>query len=62
GITFVLLGLVTDSVWALGAGALGGAVRRSTRGLRVERLVSGSVFLTLGAVTALSGRPEPRRS
>jgi threonine/homoserine/homoserine lactone efflux protein len=62
GITFVLLGLVTDSIWALGAGALGGAVRRSARGLRVERLVSGSVFLTLGAVTALSGRPEPRRS
>jgi threonine/homoserine/homoserine lactone efflux protein len=62
GITFVLLGLVTDSVWALGAGALGGAVRRSARGLRVERLVSGSVFLTLGAVTALSGRPAPRRS
>jgi threonine/homoserine/homoserine lactone efflux protein len=62
GITFVLLGLVTDSVWALGAGALGGAVRKSARGLRVERLVSGSVFITLGAVTALSGRPEPRRS
>jgi threonine/homoserine/homoserine lactone efflux protein len=62
GVTFVLLGLVTDTVWALAAGTLGSTLRRSARVLRIERLVSGSVFIALGALTAASGRPEPQRS
>jgi threonine/homoserine/homoserine lactone efflux protein len=62
GITFVLLGLVTDTVWALAAGTLGSTLRRSVRVLRVERLVSGSVFIALGALTAASGRPEPQHT
>ncbi len=62
GVTFVLLGLVTDTVWALAAGTLGSTLRRSARVLRVERLVSGSVFIALGALTAASGRPEPQHT
>jgi len=62
GATFVLLGLVTDTVWALAAGTLGSTLRRSARVLRIERLVSGSVFIALGALTAASGRPEPRHT
>jgi threonine/homoserine/homoserine lactone efflux protein len=62
GCTFVLLGLITDSAWALGAGVLGAAVGRSARGLLVERVVTGSVFIALGAATALTGRPEPSRT
>jgi threonine/homoserine/homoserine lactone efflux protein len=62
GVTFVLLGLVTDTVWALAAGTLGSTLRRSARVLRIERLVSGSVFIALGALTAASGRPEPQHT
>ena len=61
GATFVLLGLVTDTVWALAAGAVGSTLRRSTRAMRAERLASGAVFIALGALTAASGRPEPQR-
>ncbi len=60
GATFVALGLVTDTVWALAGGMLGSTMRRSARVLRIERLVSGSVFIALGALTAASGRPEPQ--
>ena len=62
GATFVLLGLVTDTIRALAAGAVGTTLRRSAHALRVERLVTGSVFVALGALTALSGRPEPQRT
>jgi len=58
GETFVLLGLVTDTVWALAAGAVGSTLRRSKRAVRAERLVSGGVFIALGALTAASGRPQ----
>jgi len=62
GATFVLLGLVTDTVYALAAGTLGSRLRGSTRAIRAERLVSGSVFIALGALTAASGRPEPQHT
>ena len=55
GLTFMLLGLVTDSIWALAAGSAGETLRRSRRWARVQRYVSGSVFLALGVATALTG-------
>ena len=55
GLTFVVLGLVTDSVWALAAGSAGETLRRSRRWSHAQRYVSGSVFVGLGVVTALSG-------
>lgn len=55
GITFILLGLVTDSTWALAAGSAGGTLRRSRRWAQLQRYVSGSVFVGLGVVTALTG-------
>jgi threonine/homoserine/homoserine lactone efflux protein len=59
GLTFMLLGLVTDSMWALAAGTAGETLRRSRRWGAVQRYVSGSVFVALGVVTALTG---PHRS
>ncbi len=53
GLTFIVLGLVTDSTWALAAGSARETLRRSRRWARVQRYVSGSVFLGLGIVTAL---------
>ena len=55
GLTFVLLGLVTDSIWALAAGSAGATLRKSRRWAQVQRYVSGSVFVALGLVTAVTG-------
>jgi len=55
GLTFAALGLVTDSLWAVGAGAAGDVLRRSHRFAQVQRYVSGTVFVGLGVVTALAG-------
>lgn len=55
GLIFAALGMVTDSVWAVGAGAAGDVLRRSRRFAHVQRYVSGTVFVGLGVVTALAG-------
>jgi threonine/homoserine/homoserine lactone efflux protein len=55
GLTFMLLGLITDSMWALAAGTAGETLRKSRRWARTQRYVSGSIFLGLGVVTALTG-------
>ena len=58
GMLFVLLGLVTDSLWALAAGTAGGVLRRSRRFVRTQRYVAGSVYVGLGVATALAGSGE----
>jgi threonine/homoserine/homoserine lactone efflux protein len=58
GLVFVALGLVTDSLWALVSGTAGGLLRRSRRFVRTQRYVTGSVYIGLGAATALSGSAE----
>jgi threonine/homoserine/homoserine lactone efflux protein len=60
GVLFALLGLVTDSVWAIAAGTAGGVLRRSRRFLRAQRYVAGTVYIGLGVVTALAGRAETK--
>jgi threonine/homoserine/homoserine lactone efflux protein len=58
GFLFALLGLVTDSIWALAAGTAGGVLRRSRRFLSTQRYVTGTVYIGLGAATALAGSAE----
>ncbi len=58
GLVFMVLGLVTDSMWALGAGAAGESLRRRSAWPRVQRYVSGSVFVGLGALAALAHGPR----
>ena len=53
GFVFVGLGLVTDSLYALAAGTVGGLIRRRRRALRYG---SGGVFIGLGATAALAKR------
>ncbi|GAA2215368.1 LysE family translocator [Nonomuraea monospora] len=53
GLTLLLLGLISDVVYALTAGALG---RRLDRAARSMRYVSGVVYLGLGVLTAFTGR------
>ena len=58
GFLFALLGLVTDSTWALAAGTAGGVLRRSRRFARVQRYVTGTVYVGLGVATAMAGSVE----
>lgn len=58
GFLFAVLGLVTDSIWALAAGTAGGVLRRSRRFLRTQRYVTGTVYVGLGVATALAGSAE----
>ncbi|MEV0159536.1 LysE family translocator [Nonomuraea fuscirosea] len=53
GLTLLLLGLISDLVYAVAAGALG---RRLDRAARTLRYVSGVVYLALGVATAFAGR------
>ncbi|GHH68676.1 RhtB family transporter [Streptosporangium violaceochromogenes] len=53
GGTLLLLGLISDLIYAAGAGALGDRLRGRSRALN---RVSGVVYLGLGVVTALTGR------
>jgi threonine/homoserine/homoserine lactone efflux protein len=55
GLLFAALGFLSDGAWALATGTLGERLRRSRRFPLVQRYVSGSVFVGLGAVAALSG-------
>jgi threonine/homoserine/homoserine lactone efflux protein len=56
GLVFVLLAVVSDSLWALAAGTASERLRGSRRFLSVQRYVSGSVFVGLGALTAAAKR------
>jgi threonine/homoserine/homoserine lactone efflux protein len=53
GFVFVGLGLVTDSLYALAAGTVGGLLRRRREAVRYG---SGAVFIALGVTAALAKR------
>ena len=54
GLIFVALGLVTDGLYALGAGTAARWLRGNPRFLASERWVSGSMYIGLGVAAALS--------
>jgi threonine/homoserine/homoserine lactone efflux protein len=56
GLLFVAIALATDLVWALVAGTAGAVLRRSRTFLRVQRYVSGTILVGLGALAAATGR------
>jgi threonine/homoserine/homoserine lactone efflux protein len=58
GVTFMLLGLVSDGAYALAAGTLASRLRGSRRAANVSRYVSGSILIGLGALAAVSGRRQ----
>ena len=53
---FVGMGLVTDGAWALGAALIATRLRRRTTAPRREGLVTGSLYIGLGLMTAVTGR------
>jgi threonine/homoserine/homoserine lactone efflux protein len=56
GLLFVSIALASDLVWALVAGTAGGMLRRSRTFLRMQRFVSGTIFVALGALAATASR------
>jgi threonine/homoserine/homoserine lactone efflux protein len=56
GLVFVALAVTSDCLWALAAGTASERLRGSRRFLAVQRYVSGSVFVGLGALTAATKR------
>jgi threonine/homoserine/homoserine lactone efflux protein len=54
GVVFVLLGMVTDSLYALTAGSAARWLRGKPGFLSSERWVSGGLYIGLGVVAALS--------
>jgi threonine/homoserine/homoserine lactone efflux protein len=56
GLLFVLIAVTSDSLWALAAVTASERLRGSRRFLSVQRYVSGSVFVGLGALTAVAKR------
>lgn len=56
GILFVLIGCVTDSIWAITTSGLRDVLLRGTSLSFVQRWVSGSVFVALGVLAARAHR------
>ena len=55
GLVFVGLGMVTDGLYALGAGTASAWLRNSPRFLASERWVSGGMYIGLGVAATFAG-------
>jgi len=55
GLLFAVMGVLSDSVWALFAGTLAHALKRNTHWMRTQRYVSGGMLISLGLATAFAG-------
>jgi|SRR5581483_10972193 len=56
GLLFATIAFTSDCVYALLADALASRLRRGTRAARVQRFVSGGIFVALGGVAAAAHR------
>src|SRR5205085_10790008 len=55
GAILVVFGTLSDMMYALAAGSVGNWLRGNLKFLRAQRYFAGSVYLGLGAATALGG-------
>ncbi len=55
GVSFALLGLCSDSSWAMLAGTLANRLRSNLRWRRIQKNISGGSLIALGIATAISG-------
>jgi threonine/homoserine/homoserine lactone efflux protein len=55
GVLFVLIALVSDSLWALASGSAADWLKTRPIAVQVERWLTGSVLVGLGAAAALTG-------
>jgi threonine/homoserine/homoserine lactone efflux protein len=56
GLLFAAIAFTSDCMYALLADALASRLRRGTRAARVQRFVSGGIFVALGGVAAAAHR------
>ena len=56
GAIFVAIAVVSDSTYAIAAAALSERLRNSVRARRIQRWVSGTIFVALGATAAFAKR------
>ena len=55
GCSFAVLGLLSDSSWAMLAGTFADKLRSSLRWRRAQKSISGGALIALGIATAVSG-------
>jgi threonine/homoserine/homoserine lactone efflux protein len=55
GSILIFLGTLSDSIYALASGSIGNWLRGNLKFLRAQKYFAGSVYIGLGAATALSG-------
>jgi threonine/homoserine/homoserine lactone efflux protein len=55
GSILIFLGTLSDSIYALASGSIGNWLRGNLKFLRAQRYFAGSIYIGLGAATALSG-------
>ncbi|MDX1529487.1 MAG: LysE family translocator, partial [Gammaproteobacteria bacterium] len=55
GLIFALLGILSDGTYAVAAGSFGRWLKSRAGILRAQRYFAGSVFITLGLLTAATG-------
>jgi threonine/homoserine/homoserine lactone efflux protein len=55
GTLFAVMGITSDSLWALFAGTVAQQLKRNTRWLNAQRYVSGGMLISLGVATAFAG-------
>jgi len=58
GAIFVVMGILSDGLWALLAGTVGKWLKGNLHFLRAQRYFAGSIFIALGVTTALAGSGE----
>jgi threonine/homoserine/homoserine lactone efflux protein len=56
GLTFAVIALASDAMYALLASFLAGKLRRTGRGAKIRRWVSGGIFIALGVTAATAHR------
>ena len=62
GLTFILLGLLSDGTYAVLASYAAGRWRGRERAARVGQRASGAIYVGLGVLAALTPRHSPARS
>jgi len=55
GTLFAVMGVTSDSLWALFAGTVAQHLKRNARWLSTQRYVSGGMLISLGVATAFAG-------
>ena len=55
GTLFAMMGVLSDTLWALGAGTVARFLQSRSRWSRAPRYLSGGLLISLGVATALSG-------